>query len=266
MPPALPGVLPAFAELNPQVWWYVARSSGFVAWGTVTLSVLWGLLLSTRLMGRVTPASWLLEVHRFLGALSATFVAVHLLGLWLDDYVPFGWGALFIPGRSEWNPEPVAWGVVAMYLIVAIEITSFLMHRIPRRVWRFVHFGSFGVYVLTTVHAVRGGTDRANPIFRWSAVASVNLVLFLVVVRVLSTRRLKRALRAEGFVSSVDDARAARFAELRRNMAAGRGAAAVDAGNAARRSRPVAPTQEELMARIAAMEARRLADRASQEV
>ena len=70
---------------------------------------MWGLLLSTRLMGKATPAAWLLEVHRFLGALSGSFVAVHLVSLWLDDYVHFAWAELFVPGMSEWKAEPVAW-------------------------------------------------------------------------------------------------------------------------------------------------------------
>jgi predicted ferric reductase len=202
------------AEVSPQLWWYVARSSGFVSWATVTLSVLWGLLLSTRLMGRTTPAGWLLEVHRFLGALSAVFLGVHLFALWADSYVHFGLAELFIPGKSDWNTEAVAWGVVAMYLIIAIEATSFLMHKIPRKAWRYVHFNAFAVYAFATVHAVRGGTDRTNPIFRWSAFASVQLVLFLLVVRILTTRRLKRALREQGG-GSVDDRRADRLEALK---------------------------------------------------
>jgi len=149
-----------------------------------------------------------------LGALSAVFLSVHLLALWADSYVHFGLAELFIPGKSHWNTEAVAWGVVAMYLITAIEATSFLMHKIPRKAWRYVHFNALAVYVLATVHAVRGGTDRTNPIFRWSAFASVQLVLFLLVVRILITRRLKRALREQGG-GSVDDRRADRLEALK---------------------------------------------------
>ena len=40
---------------------------------------------------------------------------------------------LFVPLASAWKPGAVAWGVVALYLLLAIEITSLLQRRIPRR-------------------------------------------------------------------------------------------------------------------------------------
>ena len=77
--------------------WYVARSSGIVAWATVTASILWGLTLSSRLVRKRGVPAWLLDLHRFLGTLSVVFVVVHLFGLWADNFVYFGWRELFIP-------------------------------------------------------------------------------------------------------------------------------------------------------------------------
>lgn len=36
--------------MNNQLWWYVARSGGIVAWALLAGSVLWGLALSTKVM------------------------------------------------------------------------------------------------------------------------------------------------------------------------------------------------------------------------
>lgn len=213
------------AELSEQFWWYVARSSGFVSWGTVTLAVVWGLALSTRLMGKKATPAWLLDAHRFLGALSLIFIAVHLVALVLDSYVHFGLAELFVPMASEWQPGAVAWGVVGFYLLVAIQLTSWTMDRIPRRLWRWVHFSSFALYVFSTVHAIEAGTDVTNPVFRYAALASVQLVLFLVGVRVLTARQLKRARRDRGEGASVDDQRAARLAALAERRAAAASAA-----------------------------------------
>ena len=53
--------------MTSQLWWYVARAGGIVAWALLTASVLWGLILSTKLRPpRVRPA-WTLDLHRFLG-------------------------------------------------------------------------------------------------------------------------------------------------------------------------------------------------------
>lgn len=114
------------------VWWYVARSSGLVAWGLAALSVFWGLLLSTKVMGKKARPNWLLDLHRFLGGLTVVFIAVHLVGLFLDPYVNFSAAQLFIPFTSTWKPSAVAWGIVAFYLLLAVEITSLLRHRIQR--------------------------------------------------------------------------------------------------------------------------------------
>jgi len=56
-----------------QVWWFVARSSGIVAWALSALAVLWGMALSSRALGRRPPAPWLLDVHRFLGGLTVAW-------------------------------------------------------------------------------------------------------------------------------------------------------------------------------------------------
>ena len=45
--------------MNEKLWWYIARSTGIVAWALVAAAVIWGLLLSTRLLkGRPAP-KWL---------------------------------------------------------------------------------------------------------------------------------------------------------------------------------------------------------------
>ena len=87
-----------------QVWWHVARASGIVAWALAAATVLWGLALSTRALGPRPRAPWLLDLHRFLGGLTVVFVAVHLIGLWADSYVTFGYTELFVPMASAWRP------------------------------------------------------------------------------------------------------------------------------------------------------------------
>jgi predicted ferric reductase len=214
------------AELNPQLWWYVSRSAGFVSWAAVTLSVLWGLALSIKLMGKTATPAWLLDVHRFLGAFSVIFIGVHLIGLVGDDYVYFSWAELFVPMASTWQPGAVAWGIVGFYFLIAVQITSLVMNRIPRKLWRWVHFTSFAVYVTATVHAIESGTDVTNPIYRWTALASVQLVFFMLGVRLVTTRRLKRSLRkaavatgsagsSGGSPVSADATRVERLAALR---------------------------------------------------
>jgi len=182
-------------ELNPQVSWYAARSSGVVAWALVTAGILWGLAVSTRLIQRRGVPAWLLDLHRFLGTLSLVFVGVHLLALWADSYVAFGWSELFVPMASTFRPGAVAWGIVATYLLVAVEVTSWLMRRLPRRVWHTVHLSSLVLFALATVHGFQSGTDRSALVVQWLALTGGTLVVFLVLFRLLAPRRPRSRAR-----------------------------------------------------------------------
>ena len=56
--------------MNPQVWWYLTRASGIVAWLMLTASVIWGIVLSTKAFPEHRRPAWLLDLHRWLGGLA----------------------------------------------------------------------------------------------------------------------------------------------------------------------------------------------------
>jgi predicted ferric reductase len=175
-----------------QLPWYVARAGGLIAWAACTASIVWGLLLSTRLVRRRGVPAWLLDLHRFLGVLALVFTAVHLSGLWFDSYVHFGPRELLVPMATTWRPGAVAWGIAGLYLLLAIQVSSWLMRRMPRRVWHTIHLSSFALFIVATVHGVTAGADAHNLLVDWLALVGGALVTFLVLVRVLSPRNARR--------------------------------------------------------------------------
>jgi DMSO/TMAO reductase YedYZ heme-binding membrane subunit len=182
------------AELDPKLAWYVARSSGWVAWGVCAAAVFGGLVLASRLVrGRGVPA-WLLDLHRQLGVLALVFTAVHLLGLWADNWLVLGPAELFLPMQSPYRPGAVTVGVVALYLLVAVQTTSWLMRRIPRRWWHRVHLTSLPMLVLVTVHGFAAGSDTGVPL-QWGAVTGAGVLLFLGTFRLLAERGAGRGRR-----------------------------------------------------------------------
>lgn len=184
--------------MTSQTGWYLARATGIVAWSLLTLSMTWGLMLRTRILnGRPTPR-WLLDLHRFLGGLSVVFVALHLAGLVADSYTYFGPAELFVPFASSWRPGAVALGVVALYLLAAVEVTSLLMRHLPRRWWRAVHMSSFATFLLSTLHTVTAGTDARNSLLILAVNVAVAAVLFLVLVRLLAPGRARGRNRQGG--------------------------------------------------------------------
>ena len=184
--------------MSGQFPWYVARSAGLVAWALLAASVLWGLALSTKVLSPKVRPNWILDLHRWLGGLALTFTGVHVGALLLDTYVHFGLVSVLVPFATTWHPGAVAWGVVSVYLLVAVEITSLLKARIPRSVWRKTHFASFVLFVTSTLHGLTAGTDAGATMLRLGVLMAASLFAGLSAARIieaLSPRPDARPLR-----------------------------------------------------------------------
>jgi DMSO/TMAO reductase YedYZ heme-binding membrane subunit len=169
--------------MSGQLWWYVARAGGIVAWALLAASVVWGLVLSTRLRPPHTTPAWTLDLHRALGGLATVFTAVHVGAIMLDSYVHFGVGDVLVPFASSWHPDRVAWGIVALYLLLAVELTSLARRSLPTVVWRRIHVLSLPLFLVASVHFVVTGTDAGSPF------AVAGIVLSTLAVLALLTRR-----------------------------------------------------------------------------
>jgi predicted ferric reductase len=171
--------------MNPHLWWYLARAGGLVAYALLAASTAWGLAVSTRLLGRWPAPGWTLDLHRFLGGLALTFTAIHLAGLLLDSYVRFDLLDLLVPFAASWRPAAVAAGVVALYLLLSIELTSLARRHLPHRLWRRLHLGAFPLLAAATVHLLAAGSDRAALAVVILLGATTAAVTFLVLFRLL---------------------------------------------------------------------------------
>ena len=176
-------------NLDPKTWWYVTRATGFVSWALLAIAVLWGLFITNKTLTRTTAPAWVLDLHRHLGGLAVVFVAVHVGALPLDGYTHWGWSDLFVPMSTKWHPGAIAFGIVGMYLLIAIEVTSLLGRRFPKKWWRRVHMLSFPLYVIASIHLFAAGTDAGNEVARWMVVTVSTLVLFLAGVRGLAAAK-----------------------------------------------------------------------------
>jgi predicted ferric reductase len=171
--------------MSNETWWYVARSGGIVAWCLLALSVFWGLALSSRFLGRAPKPNWMLDLHRFVGGLAVVFTAVHVVALVADGYIEFGLLQILVPFTSHYRASAVAWGVVALYLLAAVEITSLLRQKLSRRLWRATHFLSFPLFASATIHLLTAGTDSAEVLLRITVALSVGLIVIGTLIRVV---------------------------------------------------------------------------------
>ena len=172
--------------MSDQVFWYVTRSSALIAWMAAAASILVGLMIPSRLLGRRPSIPWLTDLHRMLGALASVFVLVHMVSLWLDHFVQFRWADLLVPWVATvpgLSRTSLALGVIAAWLMAAVELTSLVRDRLSPALWRSVHLTSYAVLVLGTFHAVLAGSDVGHPIAAAIGVSTLTAVILATVVR-----------------------------------------------------------------------------------
>ena len=134
-----------------------------MAYGLLALSVVLGLLVSSKLFGRALSAKTLTYLHEGLAVGSLLATITHLVALGLDEFVDFGLKALLVPGASTWEPQAVALGVVAMWMLVDRHGVVLHPKWIGQKVWRFVHFSSFGAFVAAFAHGIMAGHRFGQP-------------------------------------------------------------------------------------------------------
>ncbi|TFB91286.1 2Fe-2S iron-sulfur cluster binding domain-containing protein [Cryobacterium algoricola] len=174
---------------DPHIWWYISRASAVIGWALMTLSVVWGILLSTRVMRQIDNPAWLQDLHRYFGGAAIVMVAVHMVTLMLDGWLHLNIAEVLVPFTSHFKALPVALGVTAFYLLIAVQGTSLLMRFLPRRFWKVVHYSSYATLILVSFHAAFSGTDVGTSWYRVVSIALILLAMLAVVLRLVATKR-----------------------------------------------------------------------------
>lgn len=144
-------------------FWIIARSSGLVAYGLLTASILVGLVLKARPFGKALKPAAVTDVHRFLAFLGLGALAVHGTSLVLDRTVDISPLALVLPGLITYRPVWTGLGVVAGELMVLVYASFSQRKRIGVKTWRTLHWLTYAIFALATVHGITAGTDTSRP-------------------------------------------------------------------------------------------------------
>ncbi len=165
-------------------FWLLARASGLAAYAILTLSILAGLVLKSRPFGRLRAAT-VAEVHKSLALTGLGALALHGASLVLDTTVRVTPLALLVPGLVAYRPAAVAAGVVAGWLFAVVTASFWLRKRIGFRTWRRLHWATYALFGLATVHGLAAGTDATQPWVRGLYLAAFAAVAGATAWRVL---------------------------------------------------------------------------------
>ena len=174
--------------------WYLTRASGVVAAVVMVAALLWGFLFSSREMGKRLSPAWWLDLHNYLGGLSLFLVAFHIVASYLDSNSGLGLAQIVIPGSAT-DAWPIAWGVIATYLLAVVVFTTWPRRLGHRRWWRVIHLTSVAATALALLHGYQSGSDAAQLWFKGLLLAAVALATYGLGLRLFGLSRKKQPSR-----------------------------------------------------------------------
>lgn len=183
-PRALEALLVTWETNRSLLPWVFERLFAFLAYLAMAGSVVYGLLLSTKILDVIAHRPITFALHQDLASFGVGFAAVHGMLLALDKTVPFTLAQIAVPGLAPHAPIWVAAGQVAFYLMAVVLGSFYVRRQIGQRAWRTLHYMTLLAFIGATVHGVMAGTDSGTPWAWWMYAGSTVAVVFLLAYRI----------------------------------------------------------------------------------
>jgi DMSO/TMAO reductase YedYZ heme-binding membrane subunit len=165
-------------------FWILARATGLLAYALLTSSILAGIVLKARPFAHLKPAL-VTDVHRFVALVGLGAIAAHGTALVLDQTVHISPIALVVPGLVPYRPLWSAFGVLAFELMLLVYASFSFRRRIGVKAWRRLHWFTYAVFGMATVHGLATGTDTRQPWVLTFYAAAIGAVLAATAWRAL---------------------------------------------------------------------------------
>ncbi len=166
---------------TPQATWYITRAAGLTGFLLLWFSTLWGLVLPSKILDGFLHGTFSYDFHQFISLLAIGFIALHIIVLTMDQYLPFSVFQLLVPFTSTYRPVWVSFGIFSLYLILLVTITFYIRDRIGSKAFRSIHYLSLIAFAGAAIHGLYSGTDSPLPAVQLMYAGTSLSVLFMTV-------------------------------------------------------------------------------------
>lgn len=167
------------------IWWLVSRAAGIVALALISLSVLIGLTMATKILRRPGLPRKLARLHEHVALVALAAIAVHGLSLLGDKWLHPGVRGIIVPFSMGYRPLFTGLGIIAGYLAALLGLSFYVRRTIGTRLWRKLHRATVAVWILGVVHTIGAGTDATTVWLRLMMLVMGAPIVFLALLRVL---------------------------------------------------------------------------------
>ena len=187
LPAWLPNMSFSLGGDAPKAYWYLSRATAFVSLSLLWVSMALGLGITNK-MARLWPgAPAAFALHEYVSLLGLAFSVFHAIVILGDHYINFTLLQLLVPFSTvDYRPFWVGIGQIAFYTWAILALTFYIRPVIGQKSWRFLHYGSFGMYLLAIFHGLFSGTDTSASWAQNYYWISAGSLILLLIYRILA--------------------------------------------------------------------------------
>lgn len=155
----LPGLFEALGSDRPLLQWWAARATGFGAYVAYALSMIFGLMVSSRGLDGAVSRATVLEYHQQWAVSALLLTVAHVMIILADRILDFSVAGVLVPGLAAVPTTQLTLGILGLWGIVIVTVSSWIRARLSYRVWRVVHSLATGILVVSFIHGALAGAD-----------------------------------------------------------------------------------------------------------
>lgn len=168
--------------------WYTTRAAAITAYLLLSATTMLGLTITAKGPNRWLSRASVFALHEYLSWLALGFVGLHVGSLLVDTFQPFNPLDVLVPFASAYRTVAVGLGTISLYLMAVLVSSFYLRARIGQKTWRAIHFSSFLLYVIATLHGITAGSSSTQPWMQALYLLSGGAVLILLAYRIAKSR------------------------------------------------------------------------------
>jgi len=172
--------------------WNVTRAAAITSYLLLFISMLTGLTFKLPIFPKKMQKI-ILNTHEATGWFGLLFGMVHGLVLVFDtEYTSYTIFNILIPFTVEHNAISLSLGIFAFYGFLLLVLSTDLLKKLGKRVWKAIHFLAFPTFFAALFHGLLMGTDSQTT---WMVILYIFTgasVLILTVLRIVQASQLKK--------------------------------------------------------------------------
>lgn len=171
--------------------WTLIRTSGFLAYYFMTLSIANGVFSSFSIMKK--KKSMLNSLHQKSGWYGLLTIIFHMLLIWQDQFAPYTIAELLIPFRAENEPLFSTLGSLSFYLFFLVIVSSdFLIKKLGFKRWKNIHLAVIPAWLFMLIHGLAIGTDSSEVWALFIYLVSSSVILVLLFIRIIESIMIRQ--------------------------------------------------------------------------